>query len=142
MMLQPKQIQIERFSLFYKDISIISGASMKHASAPLQLYKTFSYQNPPVIGDKVGFQVHIEEGVYLLYILGSPSTNRGIIAIEVDDLEQGRIDWYSPIFYYNITRVIPFVIITNGMHTINFKTVGKNSASSSYFSVITKIWIK
>ncbi|NEP13738.1 MAG: hypothetical protein F6K14_26760 [Symploca sp. SIO2C1] len=133
----------KRDSIFYKDLEVVSGALMTHqTNVSLQLYETFSYQNPAVINDVVRWKVNLNEGSYSLFLLGSPSTNRGIIALEIDNINQGTVDWYSSVFQYNITKIMPFVITTNGEHFIDLKVVGKNAASSDYFNVVTKLWIK
>lgn len=78
-------------------------------------------------------------GTYNFAIQMATTTNRGIITVKIDGSSVGTIDLYSASLAYNVKKSIYGIVLTSGIHTVQFIAATKNASSGGYL-VVYSCW--
>lgn len=119
----------------FKDVNVVSGLLQKIDSPSFEGGSGY-YFSPGVVGDEISFSVRLRTGRYQLKVTGTRFNAYGLQDVFVDGIRQGSLDWYANTaaseFIFNAKLTLTFVVPYDKSVTINFRTVGKNPASSGF----------
>lgn len=132
----------KRASLWHQESTVISGNAITTVVDASQAYAAVWAQLASADGDEFSQSFLLQPGNYTLYILGTTSSDHGILEWYIDDVFQFSNDWYTGVAARNVVMSGAIVVIGNGIHIIRGKTNGKNAASSNFVAAITHMWIK
>jgi len=89
--------------------------------------------------DSISYVIKLEEGNYSLLFQSDKATDRGIVDIDIDDVEVASFDCYgesSPNYSYIQSNIL---ISSTGIKELKIRVDGKNILSSGYICPITFI---
>lgn len=107
-----------------------------------QLNNFFAFQTTAANGDSFTLSGVLAAGTYTLYVIGCPSTNRGIIDYYLDGAITGVTgqDWRNGGGeLFNVIKTGSITIATDGYHVIKGLIVGTSGGAGDYLWAITKI---
>ncbi len=123
---------------------IIPTVTGTFTSVPDSLMKfcLINFTSPGTNGDYFDLpSILLAVGTYTVSVLGQTTTDRGILAWELDGIDQGVLqDWYSASLVRNAILTFTLTVLTDGIHTLRGIITGHNASSSGYVFAITKIW--
>lgn len=128
--------------MWHDESTVLSGNAFLHSLDTLELYRTYTIQNPPAINDSFTNSFFVKAGTYTLYTLGLTASNNSIRSWYIDNVLVGTTDGYSAGNVYNVIQSVSGIVLTDGRHTLKCISATKNASSSAYFAHLTAMWLK
>jgi hypothetical protein len=122
------------------ELNVVAGNTIRWVANSTQQLGGYWEQFTNAQNDIVEWNLQLDEGVYLLSILGVTQTKMGITTVYVDSVSQGTIDWYSAALTQNVLKTISVSVLVGGNHEIEFKAATKNSSATQYSQSTT--WLQ
>ncbi len=124
------------------EANVYSGNAQTFSQVANCFYNFYGYQSPPANGDTLRWTVSWPAGTWLLKILGITYPDYGKTDVYFNGTLIGTIDWYSATVVYNVEQSLTLTIATGGTYVLETIVNGKNSSSTNYYFVPTKLWIQ
>lgn len=108
-----------------------------------QRHSFFARQNALFMdGDSFTQSFMLRSGTYSMIVLGSTTTDEPILDWYLDGvLQLAGQDWYSAVQVFNVEKVVPLTVISNGYHILRAVINGKNAASTNFIHRLTSFSI-
>jgi hypothetical protein len=135
----------KRATLWRDEMTVLVGNPFAELAISSAFYNVVVYQNPEANGDSASSSISIQAGTYILSVMGSMASDRGIVDWYLDGVlipaGTGQ-DWYSAAPAISVVQSFSVVIASAGYHVLKYIVNGKNVASTSYIFESSKLWIK
>lgn len=96
-------------------------------------YSGCYYNTSHANGDEFTCCFHCPAGIYKLYLNAPKDSDRGIVSIEIDGIEQDSIDLYAASAEKSNIIEITGIELEGKDHTLTLRIEGKNASSSDYY---------
>lgn len=132
-------------TMWHDESTVLAGAPIGLGVDPTDYYNGGAYQafatGAPNMGDSFYQTFVIQPGTYALTIVGKTGDNYGQVSWYIDSILQGMTDFYSASNVINITSLT--VVVPSGTsHTLLGVISGKNAASSNYYFLAAKYYLR
>lgn len=106
-----------------------------------QRFNHVAFQAAAAMGDATEMTFTLGRGDYILEVLYTSGTNRGIVEFFMGDESIGTLDTYSAAAANNKTTKLAFTLDLSGVQKLKTVIIDKAAASTSYFLYITALFI-
>lgn len=122
---------------------VITGTNaFTHTVTTSQRFCVHVNQNPTAQNNECEFTAPLAAGDYKMQLLGTTGTNRGILAVTMNDSAIGSaFDWYAASAAFNVVQTITFTVTAGGLQVFRLKSTTKNASSTNYALNLTAIFI-
>lgn len=129
-------------TMFHDESKVTAGNAFTFALSTADKYNFDVYQNAPADHDTFTQTFVLAAGTYSFSVMGIIGTDQGKIDWSVDG---GAIvsaqDWYNGSTVRNTVKTVGSITIaTDGVHTLQGYTNGKNGSGSNYYKQLQKYW--